>query len=1063
MHARLLAAFFNPDESSRNCAGFGYFDVKIPILGAPPALADGANQSMSDPKNSGRDSENPTSVPDRRSVPAAVLVKPQVLSSDANTIASPGSLPADAPTMIGNAQPAASASSDAPTLLDVRGVGGSLPPRPASTVSQLPALFPRMMLGGRYEILQMIGEGGMGAVYKAEDRELGRTVALKVIRPELACKPEILQRFKQEIVLASKVTDRNIIRIYDLGDAEGIKFITMEFVEGEDLRHLLQRDGKLPAAEAVDLMEQVVSGLRAAHRVGIIHRDLKPGNIMRATDGRVLVMDFGLARSMQGDGMTRTGAMLGTMEYMSPEQAQARDLDARSDIFTVGLILYELLTGLMPYQADSAIASLLKRTQQRAIPISDIDRNVPGALSNIVSKCLERDPGLRYQSADELLSDLWAWQGKSGSTKVSASSIQLRMNRLREVQWLKVVAVVVLAGALVGGAVWYLGRGKTVAQKVHEPVSVLVADFQNNTSDSLFDDTLEPMFNVALEGASFINAFNRGNARRLAGKLPNPTSKLDEKVARLVAVSQGVSAIVTGSLSSRGTGYRLSVQAIDAVTGKTLATGDVDAANKDDVLLQVPKVTAPIRKALGDTTPESVQLVAAQGSFATSNLEAVHEYGVAMEQQLAGNMEDAFKSFSKAAELDPNFARAYAGMATMSANLNRLQDAENYFKQAMVHVDRMTERERYRARGAYYRTRGDLQKCVEEFSDLVRQYPADNVGHLNLALCYSDLRNMPKAFEEARQSVEITPKSAFQRRQLALMAAYASDSQTAERESRAALELNPSYEDAYLTLAYAEIMQGQVSQAVDTYRQLGKINSLGSSYSMSGLADVALYEGRFSEAVRFLGEGIAADRAATDSFAPEKLAALAYVQLLRGQKKSAIDAAEQALASTQKANARFLAARVLVATGETAKARKVAASLGSELQAEPQAYAKLIEGEAALQEKNSRNAIQAFTEANKLLDTWLGRFDLGRAYLEAELFTEADSEFDRCIARRGEALELEDGPTYGYFPSVYYYQGRVREGLKSPGAAESYSTYLSIRGKANEDPLLAEVRHRARQ
>ena len=901
----------------------------------------------------------------------------------------------------------------------------------------------------------------MGAVYKAKDRELGRMVALKVIRPELASNPDILQRFKQEILLASKVTDRNIIRIHDLGDAQGVKFITMEFVEGEDLHHLLQRQGKLPAAEAVDIMEQVVSGLRAAHRVGIIHRDLKPGNIMRAADGHVSVMDFGLARSLEGAGMTLTGTMLGTMEYMSPEQAQAKELDARSDIFTIGLILYELLTGTQPYQAESAIASLLKRTQQRAIPVSDIDKNVPGVLSNIVSKCLERDPALRYQSADDLLADLHAWRGKGRSSKVSVSSVGLWMNRVRELSWSRIAPVAALLVAMVVATAWYFSTRQNARVVTHAPVSVLVADFHNNTSDTLFDDTLEPMFNVALEGASFINAFNRGNARRLAGKLPNPTSKLDEKAARLVAVSQGVSAIVTGSLSNRGTGYRLSVQAIDAVTGKTLATRDADAANKDDVLLQVPKVTAPIRKALGDTTPESVQLVAAQGSFAASNLEAVHEYGVAMEQQFAGNMEDAFKSFSKAAELDPNFARAYAGMATMSANLNRPQDAEKHFKQAMAHVDRMTERERYRARGAYYRTVGDLQKCVEEYSDLVRQYPADNVGHLNLALCYSDLRNMPKAFDEARRAVEITPKSAFQRRQLALMAAYASDSQTAERESRTALQLNPSYEDAYLTLAYAEIMQGQVSQAADTYRQLGKISSLGRSYAASGLADVALYEGRFSEAVRILNEGIAADRAATDLFAPEKTAALAHVELLRGQKKSAIDAAEQALASTQKANARFLAARVLVATGETAKARKVAASLGSELQAEPQAYAKLIEGEAALWEKNPSNAIQAFTEANKLLDTWIGRFDLGRAYLEAELFTEADSEFDRCIARRGETLELDDEPTYGYFPSVYYYQGRVREGLKSPGSAESYRTYLSIRGKAGEDPLLQEIRRRA--
>ncbi len=1019
---------------------------------------------MSDPKvPNTSDSESPTLVPQGNTKLESAPPSPD--SSESPTLVDggrgkPGA--SDAPTILAGApqahQPAAS---DAPTLLDAGARRGPQAPGPASSVWQLPALLPGTMLGGRYEILQTIGEGGMGAVYKAEDRELGRTVALKVIRPELASNPDILQRFKQEILLASKVTDRNIIRIYDLGDAEGVKFITMEFVEGDDLRHLLQSQSKLPAAEAVDIMEQAVSGLRAAHRMGIIHRDLKPGNIMRASDGRVLVMDFGLARSMQGDGMTRTGTMLGTMEYMSPEQAQAKELDARSDIFTVGLILYELLTGIMPYQAESAIASLLKRTQQRAIPVSDIDKNVPGALSNIVSKCLERDPALRYQNSDDLLADLHAWQGKRGSSKVSVSSVGLWMNRLREVPWSRIAPVALLLVVVVAATAWYFSSRQRATAVTHAPVSVLVADFQNNTSDTLFDDTLEPMVNVALEGASFINAFSRGQARKLARQLPKPTDKLDEPSARLIAVSQGLGAVVTGSLSRRGDGYKLSVEALDARTGNSLATAEVSAANKDELLLAVPKLLAPIRTALGDSTPESVQLAAAGGAFQAASLEAVHQYGLAMEQQFAGNSEDAFKSFSKAAELDPNFARAYFGMAGMSVNLNRPQDAQSYFKQAMAHVDRMTERERYRTRGAYYRTIGDLQKCVEEYSDLVRLYPADNIGHLNLASCYSDLRNMPKALEEVRRAVEISPKSAFQRRNLALIAAYASDGQTAEREARAALQLNPSYELAYLTLAYAEILQGQVSQAADTYRQLGKINKLGSSYATSGLADVALYEGRFSDAVRILEEGVAADRAATNLFAPEKLAELAYVQLLRGQKKSAIDAAEQALATTQKANARFLVARILVATGETAKARKVAASLGSELQAESQADAKLIEGEAALQEKDPRNAIQAFTEANKLLDTWIGRFDLGRAYLEAELFTEADSEFDRCIQRRGEALELDDAATYGYFPSVYYYQGRVREGLKSPGAAESYRTYLSIRGKAGEDPLLPEIRHRA--
>ncbi|MGB8832149.1 MAG: serine/threonine-protein kinase, partial [Candidatus Sulfotelmatobacter sp.] len=275
----------------------------------------------------------------------------------------------------------------------------------------VPLLETGEVLGGRYEILQMLGEGGMGAVYKARDRELDRFVALKLIRRELAANPAIVARFKQELLLSHQVTHKNVIRIYDLGDADGLKFISMEFVEGQDLRSLILEKDKFPPEEAVEIIQQVCRALEAAHSVGVIHRDLKPQNIMRDKTGRILVMDFGMARTVEGDGMTQSGALVGTMEYMSPEQALAGNLDQRSDLFAVGLILYELLTGKMPYKAESALASLIKRTQQRAVPVSEHDGSIPAALSNIVSKCLEREAAQRYQSSAEILRDLDSWQG----------------------------------------------------------------------------------------------------------------------------------------------------------------------------------------------------------------------------------------------------------------------------------------------------------------------------------------------------------------------------------------------------------------------------------------------------------------------------------------------------------------------------------------------------------------------------------------------------------------------------------------------------------------------------
>src|SRR6266567_3230316 len=224
-------------------------------------------------------------------------------------------------------------------------------PQSARSNWNAPLLLPTgSILANRYEILELLGEGGMGAVYKARDTELDRVIALKVIRPELASNPDILQRFKQELVLARQVTDRNIIRIFDLGEADGIRFITMEYVEGTSLYQVLQEKGKLPVKDAAEIIEQALTGLKAAHREGVIHRDLKPGNIMRDPQGRILVMDFGLARSLESDGMTKTGAVLGTMEYMSPEQAMGGAIDQRSDLFTVGLIFFELLTGKMPFQ-----------------------------------------------------------------------------------------------------------------------------------------------------------------------------------------------------------------------------------------------------------------------------------------------------------------------------------------------------------------------------------------------------------------------------------------------------------------------------------------------------------------------------------------------------------------------------------------------------------------------------------------------------------------------------------------------------------------------------------------
>jgi tetratricopeptide (TPR) repeat protein len=597
-------------------------------------------------------------------------------------------------------------------------------------------------------------------------------------------------------------------------------------------------------------------------------------------------------------------------------------------------------------------------------------------------------------------------------------------------------------------------------------VSVLVGDFANHTGDPVLDNTLEPMMGVALEGASFINAYSRGDARKQALKLPNPTDKLDEQSARLVAVNQGVNAVVTGEISLRGNEYEITAMALDAVSGKVLAKAEVTASSKDDILRALPRLSAPIRQALGDATPASVQFGEVSGGFTAASLEAVHQDALGVDEQFAGKFQEAFDSFKKAAELDPKFARAYTGMAAMAQNLGRPGDAVNYMKQAMEHVDRMTERERYRNRGLYYLTAQDWQNCVQEYTQLVSHYPADRVGQNNLATCYTQLRNAPKALEAAKHAVEIVPKGVGQRLNLAFISSFAGDFAASETEARTALVISPTAAQGFLVLAEAQIGQGEIDKAAETYHQLEKFDALSASTATAGLADLAAYQGKYEEAARILLEGAAADVAAkmADN-AARKYVALANMDEMQGHQVAALTDIGKALASSQSTQIQFLAAMTYVDAGDSAKAQKLATTLSASLSSEPQAYGKIIEGLIALKRKDANGAIKSITAANTLLDTWIGRFELGRAYVEAGAFTEADSQFDQCAKRRGEAIELfmDNVPTYAYFPAVYYYQGRVREGMKSEGFAEFYKNYLSIRGQSSDDPLVPEIRRRIGQ
>ncbi len=924
-------------------------------------------------------------------------------------------------------------------------------------------LQPGTVLGQRYEIVEMLGLGGMGAVYKAKDHELDRTIALKVIRPDLANNAEALGRFKQELLTAREVSHHNVVRIFDIGEADGIKFITMEYVVGQDLRALLAERTKLSAGEAMEIIRQVCAGLGAAHRQGIIHRDLKPGNIMRDQHGRIVVMDFGLARSLEDvtTHMTQTGAMVGTVAYMSPEQALAQKLDARSDLFTIGLIFYELLTGKQPYEADSSLASLIKRTRETAIPAVEVDPTIPQAVSNIVAKCLERDLGQRFQTADQIIELIDEVQGR----KPLSSTIIAAPPATTKKRWVVMAAAAFVIIAVTIAATLFL-KSRGVPPQASKTVKVIVADFENATSEDVFDGTLEPAFALALEGASFISTYGRQQARREIGQI-KPGAVLDGSNAQLLAVRDGIDVVIAGSVRRQADRYTLAIRALDVATSKVISDQSLDAKDKDGILKALGSLASQVRRDLGDVS-SNLKAGAQEETYTSTSLEAAHEYAKAQDLRYAGKSEDAIRGFMKAIELDPKFGTAYAGLAAMYANLGRREDATKYYKVAMENADRMTERERYRTRGGYYLATMDAPHAIEEFTALTKAYPADNMGHSALAFAHYLRQDMARAIEEGRRALEIYPKNVPYRNNVALYLLYAGDFANAEKEASAALAANPAYMKAYTTKALAQIGQENRAGAKTTYGALEQISPAGASFAAAGLADIALYEGRYADAADIVTKAIAADlKESNSAAAAKKLVLLAEAQSAIGQKATAAKTVEQAL-TTDRASVLFSSARLLVELGQYAKAAALAEELAARVEPVRQAQSKLIAAEISIEKQKYGEAVQLLQGAIGNSDLWLARYDLARAYahIGSNALPQADGELERCVKRQGEASDvlMNEMPTFHYFPSVYYYYGLVRAGQGSAsGANDMFKKFLSLRSHAENDPLVKDARKRVQQ
>jgi tetratricopeptide (TPR) repeat protein len=925
-------------------------------------------------------------------------------------------------------------------------------------------LTPGQTFGQRYKIISVLGVGGMGAVYHVWDSELGLSLALKVIKPETdpAAAQELERRFKRELVLARQVTHTNVIRIHDLGEIGGIKYITMPFVQGTDLARLLASEGKLPVVRALSFARQMAAGLRAAHDVGVVHRDLKPANILIDPSEKAIITDFGIARSTDtGTFATAAGAIIGTLAYMAPEQAAGRPADQRVDIYAFGLILSEMLVGKrMSSGADTALAMLIERSRQAPPRLRAVDPSIPEPIERIVAKCLEPDPAARYQATAELEADLSRLE-PDGHEKIAAA-----VPPKKRVGWPVLTGAGLALAAILLLVSWLAsGPGVPAVPPARDPVSVLIADFDNQAKDPVFTGSLEQALSIAIEGASFITTYSRTGAQTIMANLDKRGAPLDESNARLVAEREGIKIVLTGLVAQSDRGYRIEVRAVDPANGNQLAKAEASAANKSDVLKSVETVASRLRDTLGDTTPESARRAAAE-TVTTTSLEALKEYSIAQDLSSSGRQEESIEHYKNAIALDAKFGRAYSGLATVLFNTNRGDEAEVLWKQALSMMERMTEREQYRTLGLWFAgSGGNYEKAIENFEKLVAAYPADRAGQTNLAFSYFQMLDFPKAMEHGWKAVELYPKNPRPRLNYAIYATYAGDLAVAEREARIVLEQSKTLYKAYLPLVAVAFAASDNAKMREAYGGMRGTGAVGASVSAHGLADLAMYEGRWDEAQTILDEGIAADEASKNTLARAgKLVMLAELHLAMNRTAQATRAAQEALKLTRDNAIVVPAGLVLIRTGPRAEAEAIASELVKGFQRRSRAYGAIVEGEIARASGRFVDAAEAFNRAKGFADLWLVRYLLGRTYVEAGRYVEAHPELALADKRRGEAsaIFLDDVPSFRYLAPLPYWLGRAQEGMNpsSATAVENYKRFLTLRPDAARDPLALDAQKR---
>jgi serine/threonine protein kinase/tetratricopeptide (TPR) repeat protein len=713
------------------------------------------------------------------------------------------------------------------------------------------------IFSGRYEVIEELGKGGMGRVFRVYDTKIKEEVALKLLRTEISSDARTIERFSSEIRLARKIIHKNVCRMHDLHEEKGVHFITMEYVAGEDLKSFIRRAAPLNSGKAVLIARQVAEGLAEAHKLGVIHRDLKPQNIMIDKDGNARIMDFGIARLAGAKGITAGNVMIGTPGYMSPEQVEGKEADAGSDLYSLGIVLFEMLTGRLPFEGETPLSIAVKQKSEAPPDPRTLNPQIPEDLDRIILKCLEKPREKRYRSAEELLADLAKVEQSLPTTSQAfparkpATSKEITVRLPSKKIWIPGAAVLL---ALAGVLVWQMIPRKEGAGR-----SIAFIGFKNQTGDAELDYLREAIPHLLITSLEQSNRIRVTSWERMKDLLRNSgrdaAAIFDEEAGFEVCRKEGIEAVVLGSFVKAGETFATDVQVLDASSKRILKSASARGDGVASILKsQIDEISRTIRRGIA---PPALKIETPGRKIidlTTSSMEAYDYYLKAREAGDNFFYADARGFAEKAVALDPTFALAYYVLARAAGNLLDDPAANNALEKAKTYSTRATERERLFIEAKYAGSiERDPAKEIRLLKDLVDKYPEDKEAHFELGLSLFSSDRNPEAIGELEKAVAIDPRYGFAVNELGYAYARMGDFAKAVQSFERYAELNPGLPNPVDSIAEMNLFMGNLDEAAAKYQEALAIKpDFFNAYP--GLAYVYALKEDYGEAERWVEE-----------------------------------------------------------------------------------------------------------------------------------------------------------------------------------------------------------------